>query len=232
MTDRKLLAVLINTQGKEVTKNFLIQAGNTPEAADKEIVACQKAVAEDALKSAYKAFNADIGVQAAGFMQAYVDAGNLPETVDQVEITLCYTPHELKIKDDQIVQPGGYLTKIRVKLVDADDDTWKTISSIGRQSRAAGGGGGKNVLCPKDAPFKSWRIHAEAAYTVVDSKPDYEAGELKIGTGYSAPDQLTKVGDCVYLYCNKIKTEEEKQATWDEVLNNCPDANSVVYPTA
>lgn len=231
-TERDLVATLIAKFGVDEATAFLVLSGRTQDAAKREIDACAKYVEEAGLKATYAAFNLDIGKHAADFLSAYVDADKLPKTIREFEITVAYTPIELTIKDGQIVQPGGYLLKTRIKLEGTDDDAWKTINSIGRQNRAGGGtGGGRNVLTPKDAPFTSWRVHAETAYTVVESKPDYTAGELKIGSGYSAPDQLTKVNDCVYLYCKQRKDADGAQATWDEVLENCPDAGNVTYAT-
>lgn len=227
-TDRKLLAALINTSGVEAATALLVSSGRSAEAAGKEIEGCQKEVESTKLKALYKTFKETLTTSATAFAAAFKDAGHVPDTVDQFEVVVAYTPVELKIKDDQTVQPGGYVSRVRIKEKNGDN-TWKTISAIGRQTRGGGTGGGRNVLCPKDAPFKSWRVHAEAAYKVVEETPDYDAGELKIGTGYSAPDQLSKVGDCVYIYCNTLKKSEDRQAIWEEVLENCPEAVNVDY---
>lgn len=228
-TDRRLLAALIATSGTDAATALLISSGRSEDAAAKEIEGCQKEVESTKLKALYKTFKETITTNATAFAKAFADAGHVPDTVDQFEVVVAYTPVELKIKDDQTVQPGGYVSRVRIKEVDGDN-TWKTISAIGRQTRGGGGsGGGRNVFCPKDAPFKSWRVHAEAAYKVVEEKPDYDAGELKIGTGYSAPDQLSKVGDCIYIFCNALKKSEDRQATWDEILENCPEAVNVDY---
>lgn len=227
-TDRKLLAALIATSGTEAATTLLISSGRSAEAAEKEIAGCQKEVEATKLKALYKVFKETLTENSNAFVSAFVTAGHLPDTVDQFEVVVAYTPVELKIKDEQIVQPGGYVSRVRIKEVDGDN-TWKVISAIGKQTRGGGTGGGRNVLCPKDAPFKSWRVHAEAAYRVVEETPDYDTGELKLGTGYSAPDQLSKVGDCVYIFCNALKKSDDKQATWEEVLENCPEAVNVDY---
>lgn len=232
-TDRKLLAALIAGQetiqkGIEVATALLIASGRSAEAAGKEIEGCQKEVEKTKLVALYKTFKETITTNATAFAKAFAEAGHVPETVDQFEVVVAYTPVELKIKDDQIVQPGGYVSRVRIKEADGDD-TWKTISAIGRQTRGGGNGGSRNVLCPKDAPFKSWKVHAAAGYRVVEEKPNYDAGELKLGTGYSAPDQLSKVGDAVYIYCATLKKTEDRQATWQEVLEECPGAAEVDY---
>lgn len=229
-TDRKLLAALIANSGIEAARALLLASGRDEAAADKELEGCQKEVETSKLKALYAEFLKQTTENATAFVVAFKEAGHVPDTVDQFEIQVAYTPVELTIKNDQVVQPGGYVTRVRVKEVDGDN-TWKTISPhFGKQS-PGGGGGGRNVYCPKDAPFKSWKIHAAACYKVVEQgeKPDYDAGELKLGTGYSAPDQLSKVGDCVYIFCNTLKKTEDRQATWEEVLENCPEAATADY---
>lgn len=231
-TDRPLVAAMIASyptiaEGIAAAKVLMIAAGRTEDAAAKEIEGCLKEVESTKLKILYEAFKGTITELSTAFASTLVEAGHVPDTVEQFEIQLAYTPVELKIKNDQIVQPGGYVSRVRIKEKDGDN-TWKVISSIGKQTRGGGNGGGRNVLCPKDAPFRSWRVLAEARYRVVDETPNYDLGELKIGTGYSAPDQLTKVGDSIYSFCKVLKNTEDRQATWEEVLENVDDTEAVV----
>jgi len=119
----------------------------------------------------------------------------VPDTVGRFEVRLCYTAKETKIKDDQIIPPGFYVSRFDAGI--KASEKMVNLSKIGK-SKGGGNGGSRAVPVPEGANFASWREHY-----------DQEYGDVDDWTGKSAPVYLRRKKDEVYLAAEEAANKAE-----------------------
>ena len=212
------LSDIIAQSGPDVAKALLLQLGHSEEEASAKITESASAVAEARAKTRLDGFR-DAMKSA---MLDFAPADIIPEDMDRFEVILDWTKEERKEANDQIIPPGFYVKAIKAKTDDMD----KMVSLFrGARHKSSGGGNGGTPV-PSDAPFTSWKTYV-VEHTNYDSDPDNAPanGEDRSNycpvsnetKSYAATLGLKKVGDDLYLECARIKKEENRQATWEEV---------------
>jgi len=208
------IAKIINSLPPEQALATLQAVGFTPEAAAIEITKAKKTVEHDEVQGVLKDFKDAIIKQVVETSDRSL-IQSIPDNILELSVALYFTRSEKTLPNDQTVQPGFYTTKIAIKR--EGDEKWISLSKRGKSGNSGAGGGG-GVPVPTDAPFTSWAAYGRD-YTNYhqDKTSEDKDNYLPLGEGYSAPAELKKVGDELFIEANRIYTEENRPATWEEV---------------